>query len=445
MKHFALIILFSSSLWADEPDAHRVMYTSEIWGQILSNSNIVLTDDDSTLQLAEGVTSGGFILKPDTMSHPFNRGLPSWNGKVFTWGGGFKVLMRFKQGASWSPWLTVGYWKDYIWASYGDTDFAGGYIDYDYAVLNDYHTVYQWSVQIRRDSANDPSPSIQKLSFFTSDSRTTGNLDYTSILEDDPPEQFIPTNFVCQYNVDPEIGGSICSPTSTVLAIRSYGISVDAYQFALDNKDTYWGIFGIWPRAVQNAARFGLDGAVTRYRSWSQAADTLAAGGRVVMSVGQPLYSGHLMMLAGFDANGNPIVHDPAKQNGYAYTFNKSDLSQAWFDKGGVGYTFFHDDTLLLSTEEDRPVVARSITLDPVFPNPFNTSAVIRYTLEREMQVRLEVFDLGGHRVATLYEAYSGPGSHQIRWGAAGFAAGTYLVRLQGDGRSQVVRVTLIK
>jgi hypothetical protein len=84
---------------------------------------------------------------------------------------------------------------------------------------------------------------------------------------------------------------------------------------------------------VQNAAEYGLDGAVTRYRTWSQARGVLANGGRIAMSVGLPLYSGHLMMLAGFNTNGDPIVHDPAKSNGYSYVFNKNDLSHSWFDK----------------------------------------------------------------------------------------------------------------
>jgi len=51
--------------------------------------------------------------------------------------------------------------------------------------------------------------------------------------------------------------------------------------------------------------------------------EVLANGGRISMSVGLPLYEGHLIMLAGFTSNGNLIVHDPAKSNGYSYVFNK--------------------------------------------------------------------------------------------------------------------------
>ncbi|MCF7807005.1 MAG: C39 family peptidase [Candidatus Marinimicrobia bacterium] len=444
MKELLVLLAYASLLYADYPDQHRAIIATDMWDRVVSNTNIVLSSDDLSLQLKDGATSGSFILRADTLSASFNRGLPSWNGRVYADNSGFKVLMRYKQGTTWSPWLTVGYWKDYIWSSYGATQYSGGYIDYDYTKLYSYGRVFQWQVQMKRHSASDPSPRVHKLSFFASDSRTTANVNHTAILADNPPEIFIPTSFVCQYNVDPYIGGSICSPTSTVLAIRSYGIDVDAYDFAVDNKDTYWGIFGIWPRAVQNAARFGLDGAVTRYRTWSQAYDTLAAGGRVIMSVGLPLYSGHLMMLAGFDSEGTPIVHDPARQNGYSYKYSKSALSESWFDKGGVGYTFFHDDTLLLSTEADV-MIPGSVHLDPVFPNPFNSSTVVRYRVDTEQVIDLGIYDLSGRKVASLVDGVSPAGIHQLRWNAEGLAAGIYLVRLHTATASRVSRITYIK
>lgn len=443
-RSFTLLTLLVSLTRADYPDQHRVVFAEDMWNRVTINTNIIFDQETASLQLADGAISGSFTLTADTLPSSFNRGLPSWNGRVFAENSGFKVLMRYPFGSSWSPWLTVGYWKDYIWPTYGETRYSGGYIDYDYTKLYSYQKAYQWRIQLMRSSAEDPSPRINKLSFFASDSRTTDNANYTSILADNPPEHFISTSFVCQYNVDPYIGGSICSPTSTVLAIRSYGVDVDAYDFAVDNKDTYWGIFGIWPRAVQNAARFGMDGAVTRYRTWSQAHDTLAAGGRVIMSVSQPLYGGHLMMLAGFDDSGNPIVHDPAKQNGYSYIFSKSDLSHSWFDKGGVGYTFFHDDTLFLSTDLE-PVSPEFAHLDPVFPNPFNSSAVIRYTLDSESIIHLGVFALNGQQVATLFDGISSAGSHERHWSAVNHPAGIYLVRLQVGSESYVTRITFIK
>ncbi len=447
MKHRLIYLLaLAALLQADYPDQQRVIRAADIWSNISNNSNIVYDETSTSLQLADGTNTGYFILIPDTSQYPFDRGLPSWNGAAEHENSGFKTSMRFKSGAYWSPWLTVGYWKNYIWPSYGSTSYSGGYIDYDYVKLNDFHTIWQWRVDLKRQAIDHPSPAIEKLSFFVSDERTTDNIDYNSILNDNPPAIFQPTSFVCQYNVDPEIGGSICSPTSTVLAIRSFDIEVDAYDFAVDNYDDYWNLFGIWPRAVQNAASFNLDGAVTRYRTWSDAYDILAANGRIVISVGQPLYSGHIMMLAGFNSQGNPIVHDPARQNGYAYVYSKSSLSHSWFDKGGVSYTFFLDDTtqMALADEQDSKLPDQAM-LYQNYPNPFNPNTIIRFNLSTGSNLKLSIYNVNGRLVQVLIQDQFPAGDHRLVWNAQGLTAGVYLLRLETEDETIVRRMTLLK
>ncbi len=147
------------------------------------------------------------------------------------------------------------------------------------------------------------------------------------------------------------------------MILKSYSIEVDPYQFALDTHDPYYNMFGIWPRVVQNASEYGLDGAVTRYRAWSEARTVLANGGRIAMSVGLPLYSGHLLMLAGFTSDGRPIVHDPAKSNGYSYVYNKTSISQSWFNKGGIAYTFYPAGSYPTSVENSsNQIVVKTIS-----------------------------------------------------------------------------------
>jgi len=444
MKRFVFFLSMLTLVLADHPDQSRVVRGHELWAKVLNSSNVELGEDGASITLVDGETYGFFTLEADTFAFPFNRGLPSWNGEAIHAQCGFKVSMRFPYGDGWSPWLTVGYWKNDIWPSYGATSYAAGDIDIDYVVLDDFHTVYQWRVDLKRQLAGHLSPSVRKLSFFVSDQRTTNNVDLGAIVNDDPPQIYYPTNFVCQYNVDPEIGGSICSPTSTVLAIRSYDIEVDPLAFAQDNYDDHWNLFGVWPRAVQNAAGYHLDGAVTRYRTWSQAYDTLAAGGRVVMSVGPPLYSGHLMMLAGFDAQGDPIVHDPARQDGEGHEFNKYLLSQSWFDKGGVAYTFFPDATVGV---DDRDVYSQpeQMALHPNFPNPFNPSTTLRFTVSSAERVQLAVYDLTGRQVAELVNGHLTAGSHEVSWNARGLASGVYLVRLETGAETRVQRITLLR
>ena len=75
----------------------------------------------------------------------------------------FLVQMRFPEGNGWSPWLTVGFWKAYIWSNYGSTTYSGGYIDYDYVKLYQYQNRWQYRIHFARYSVDDPSPTLHKL------------------------------------------------------------------------------------------------------------------------------------------------------------------------------------------------------------------------------------------------------------------------------------------
>lgn len=442
----ALIFLTVASQAQVYPDQHYVLRIDSIKSKIESSEGIKLSSDGKSIVLGDNSLNGYFILSEQSSEQPFNQGLPSWNGTAPASGGSFKVQIRFPYGNSWSPWLTVGYWKNNIWTDYGTTSFGGGKIDYDWASLNSYISKWQFKVILTRTSLSISSPSIHKLSFFVSDSRTTSNVNITQIVADKPAEIFINTSFIHQYSVDSQIGGDICSPTTVSMILRSYSINVDPYQFALSTYDPYYRMFGIWPRVVQNGSEFGLDGAVTRYRTWSEARKVLENGGRVGISVGSPLYpNGHLIMLAGFDNNGNPIVHDPAKSNGYSYIFNKSDLSRSWFSKGGVAYTFYPKDNPVSVEYAESNNIPVDFELYQNYPNPFNPVTSIKFQLAGSDFVSLRVFDSIGREVALLVNETKSPGVYEVHFDGSNLTSGIYVYRLQVGNHSKTKKLVLMK
>ena len=83
------------------------------------------------------------------------------------------------------------------------------------------------------------------------------------------------------------------------------------------------------------------------------------------------------------------------------------------------------------------------------YPNPFNPATIIPYQLATTAQVRLEVFNTLGQRMATLVEGEQGAGTYQARWDGTdavgrAAAAGLYLYRLTVDGVSQTGRMVLV-
>ncbi len=435
------------------PDQHYVMQTDEMNNNLETIEGMKLSDDGKSFVLTDDALNGYIILKPQFSNNPFNRGLPSWNGTAIDPQSSFKVLMRFPYGNGWSPWLVVGYWKENVWSVFDATSYGGGYIDYDYVKLYSYKNGWQFKVVMSRANLQKPSPSIHKLSFFVSDEQTTSSVNISAIVNDKPGSIFIPTQFIYQYGVDPVIGGSICSPTSVAMILKSYDIEVDPLQFARDTFDPYYRIFGIWPRVVQNASEFGLDGAVTRYRTWSQAREVLADGGRISMSVGLPLYEGHLIMLAGFTSDGRPIVHDPAQSNGYAYIFDKSKLSQSWFEKGGVAYTFYPAGNTTNILDDNSRIIAEYFMLHQNYPNPFNPTTRIRFsipgTVYEKHAVSLKVFDILGREISVLLNEEIPSGSYEIDFnadsGGTTLPSGIYFAVLRAGSFIQTIKMTLVK
>jgi hypothetical protein len=368
-------------------------------------------------------------------------------------------------------------------------------IDIDYVKLNTYQSEWQFRVNMKRQSANDPSPKLNKLSFFVSDSKSENNINYNELINDNPGFVYHDTEHIYQYSVDPDIGPDICSPSSTTMALRSFFdtsdqpfIEIDELVFARDNYDTFHGLFGVWPRAVQNASeyrsadgQYRIDGAVTRYRTWSAAYKVLKNGGRIVMSVGPPLYSRHLMMLAGFMEDGRVIVHDPAKPNssGYQRIYDKYKLSQSWFNKGGISYTFYlvddNDNDAIPSVfdncpniynpeQEDSDVDGLGNACDSTllsikvndelidnfdifqnYPNPFNSRTNISFNLSETSEISISVFNITGQLVDTILTGQFIIGNHNIYWNAENIPSGTYYIQLSVGNHQQIIKSVILK
>lgn len=79
------------------------------------------------------------------------------------------------------------------------------------------------------------------------------------------------------------------------------------------------------------------------------------------------------------------------------------------------------------------------------FPNPFNTVTNLRYQLSTQTNVLIDLFDIGGRRVAVLVNENQAPGVYLEPLQAYPFASGTYLLRFVADGVMDVQKMTIIK
>jgi hypothetical protein len=87
----------------------------------------------------------------------------------------------------------------------------------------------------------------------------------------------------------------------------------------------------------------------------------------------------------------------------------------------------------------------KAFRLEQNYPNPFNPSTVISYQLSVFSEVRLEVFDMLGRKVATLVSARQAAGSYQVTFNAVNLSSGIYFYRLQAGAITQTKKMILVK
>ncbi|HPG40284.1 MAG TPA: FlgD immunoglobulin-like domain containing protein [bacterium] len=84
------------------------------------------------------------------------------------------------------------------------------------------------------------------------------------------------------------------------------------------------------------------------------------------------------------------------------------------------------------------------------YPNPFNPQTTINYTLQKDAQVTITVYDLLGRLVKTLVDENQTAGSYDVTWNGSDAignkaASGAYLVRMQTAEVTQIQKVLLLK
>jgi photosystem II stability/assembly factor-like uncharacterized protein len=79
------------------------------------------------------------------------------------------------------------------------------------------------------------------------------------------------------------------------------------------------------------------------------------------------------------------------------------------------------------------------------FPNPFNPSTVIRFSLPVASHATLKIYDAVGQEVATLVDERLSAGSFEVDWNGREFASGVYFYRLRADQFAEQRKMMLMK
>ncbi|MEZ4701091.1 MAG: T9SS type A sorting domain-containing protein [Rhodothermales bacterium] len=99
-----------------------------------------------------------------------------------------------------------------------------------------------------------------------------------------------------------------------------------------------------------------------------------------------------------------------------------------------------------VSTEDGEPALPETHALSAVYPNPFNPTAHFSLNIRETQDVRVDVYDMLGRRIAQLYQGVmTGGVTHEFALEAGAWRSGTYLIRVTGAGFTDTRSVVLLK
>jgi len=102
-------------------------------------------------------------------------------------------------------------------------------------------------------------------------------------------------------------------------------------------------------------------------------------------------------------------------------------------------------DNATITSVEQRPIIARQFTLEQNFPNPFNPTTHLRFTIADVRFVTLKVFNVLGQEIASLVKNTLPAGSYDITFDARSFSSGVYFYRLTAGNIVQTKKMILEK
>ena len=104
-----------------------------------------------------------------------------------------------------------------------------------------------------------------------------------------------------------------------------------------------------------------------------------------------------------------------------------------------------YDYSSLSSVGEEHPTIPCSFELEPAFPNPFNSSTTIRYSIPAAASVRLAVYDVSGREVTTMTQGNQAAGKYTYRLNGSQLASGIYFVKLTAGSATKTQKIVLVR
>ncbi|MFQ5454416.1 MAG: FlgD immunoglobulin-like domain containing protein, partial [Candidatus Zixiibacteriota bacterium] len=108
------------------------------------------------------------------------------------------------------------------------------------------------------------------------------------------------------------------------------------------------------------------------------------------------------------------------------------------------------DMTLTVEDELENNIIPSAFVLSTPYPNPFNPSTIIEYSIPHRSQVTISIYNIAGQKVTTVINEIKPAGAHQIIWDGKNdssepVSSGIYLIKATLDNEIRTAKAVLLK
>jgi len=173
---------------------------------------------------------------------------------------------------------------------------------------------------------------------------------------------------------------------------------------------------------------------------------TLDPAGWLTWNVTPALYAEYACFGPGADfTNRHTISRQLTCTEADAYTLNQifAKISNPIF-----GYDWLPEKPLVVTGVGFAPeseVIPVEYALSRNYPNPFNPTTTIAYSLPKKSKVKIMLYNMLGMQIITLVEAEQPAGRYQVQINAANLASGIYFYAIQAGEFKQSRKMLLLK
>ncbi len=141
----------------------------------------------------------------------------------------------------------------------------------------------------------------------------------------------------------------------------------------------------------------------------------------------------------------------PGNYEDFPFGIAVDDSGAVFVTGGSSGLGTNHDYATIkyiqatVSVDEEPMSAPMYYSLTPNYPNPFNTTTNIKFSIPNDGLVTLSLYNLHGRKLETILSRRLNRGIYSVVWDGTGVSSGTYFVRMVSGDFVQTRKIVLLK